>query len=63
MDLVRVENGKSMAENIKDGWDVSARAKGFLLMIENFQDKVSLLGSIVLCKLISRAASRPHHSY
>lgn len=44
VDLVRVENGKSIAVNIKDGWDVSARSKGFLLMIENFQDKVSVLG-------------------
>ncbi len=44
IDLVRVRNGKSRAVNIKDGpesSEVSARAKGFLRMIEKFQEKVS----------------------
>ncbi|KAH9947861.1 capsular associated protein [Amylocystis lapponica] len=40
VDLVRVEDGKSMAVNVKDGFDVSARSKGFLLMIEKFQEKL-----------------------
>lgn len=44
VDTVKVRNGESTAVNIKDGFDntesVSARAKGFLLMIEKFQDKL-----------------------
>ena len=44
IDLVKVRSGEGIAVNIKDGFDnpdgVSARAKGFLLMIEKFQDKV-----------------------
>lgn len=44
VDLVKVRDGNSTAVNIKDGYDntgsVSARAKGFLLMIEKFQAKV-----------------------
>ncbi|KAI0943637.1 hypothetical protein AcW1_002755 [Taiwanofungus camphoratus] len=43
VDLVRVRDGKAEAVNIKDapyGSDVSARAKGFLLMIERFQEKL-----------------------
>jgi hypothetical protein len=46
VDLVKVRNGEAKAVNVKDGSDnvdgVSARASGFLLMIEKFQDKVSI---------------------
>ena len=44
IDLVKVRDGEGKAVNVRDGVDnpdgVSARAKGFLLMIEKFQDKV-----------------------
>ncbi|KAI0074327.1 capsular associated protein [Panus rudis PR-1116 ss-1] len=42
IDLVRVRGGKSTAENIRDGpgTEVSARARGFLKMIEKFQDQL-----------------------
>lgn len=44
MDLVKVRDGNATAVNVKDGFDnvdnVSARGKGFLLMIEKFQAKV-----------------------
>ncbi|GBE83480.1 capsular associated protein [Sparassis latifolia] len=41
VDMVRIRDGKSMAENIKDvHTDISARAKGFRKMIEKFQDKL-----------------------
>ncbi|KAF7798170.1 hypothetical protein EIP86_009387 [Pleurotus ostreatoroseus] len=46
IDLVKVRGGEAKAVNVKDGFDnadgVSARAKGFLLMIEKFQTKVSV---------------------
>ena len=42
---MQVRGGQATAVNIKDGYDnaegVSARASGFLLMLEKFQDKVS----------------------
>ncbi|KAF9813401.1 hypothetical protein IEO21_05635 [Rhodonia placenta] len=43
VDLVRIRDGKASAVNIKDGLsgsDVSARSRGFLRMIEKFQDKL-----------------------
>lgn len=43
IDLVRVRDGKATAVNLlegPDGTDVSARARGFLSMIEKFQDKL-----------------------
>ncbi|KZT65002.1 glycosyltransferase family 90 protein [Daedalea quercina L-15889] len=43
IDLVRVRNGKATAVNIRDGpasSAVSARARGFLQIIEKFQDKL-----------------------
>ncbi|EKM56638.1 glycosyltransferase family 90 protein [Phanerochaete carnosa HHB-10118-sp] len=44
VDLVKVRGGEGKAVNVKDGFDspdgVSERAKGFLLMIEKFQDKL-----------------------
>ena len=46
VDVVRVKDGKAIALNVVDGEeseDVSARARGFLSMLESFQDKVSLL--------------------
>ena len=49
MDLVRDRNGEGAAVDIKAGYDnldgVSARAKGFLLMIEKFQNKVRTVWS------------------
>ena len=46
VDVVRVKDGKAIALNVVDGEeseDVSARARGFLSMLESFQDKVTLL--------------------
>ncbi|CCM01992.1 uncharacterized protein FIBRA_04066 [Fibroporia radiculosa] len=43
VDLIRIRDGKATAVNIRDGSDgdgVSARARGFLLMIEKFRDKL-----------------------
>lgn len=44
VEVVKVRDGESKAVNVKDGFDseegVSARAKGFALMIEKFVDKV-----------------------
>ncbi|KAJ3551772.1 hypothetical protein NM688_g4516 [Phlebia brevispora] len=44
VDLVKVRDGEAKAVNVKDGYDntysVSARAKGFLSMIEKFQTKL-----------------------
>ncbi|PSS34204.1 hypothetical protein PHLCEN_2v1754 [Hermanssonia centrifuga] len=44
IDLVQVRNGEARAVNVKEGLDsadgVSARAKGFLLMIEKFQNQL-----------------------
>lgn len=57
MDVVRVRNGNATAVNVADGEereDVSARATGFLSMLESFQDKVRLIvflyGSSYLCR-------------
>lgn len=44
VDVVRIREGKASAVNILDGdesEDVSARAKGFLSIVKDFQDKVS----------------------
>lgn len=46
VDVVRVKDGNARAVNIVEGEeseDVSARARGFLSMLANFQDKVSPL--------------------
>ncbi|OBZ76168.1 Beta-1,2-xylosyltransferase 1 [Grifola frondosa] len=44
VDIVSVKDGRSTAVNVKDGLvvgsEVSARAKGFLSMLEKFQDKL-----------------------
>ena len=43
IDVVRVRSGNATAVNLLDGYeseDVSARAKGFLSMLEKFQDQV-----------------------
>ena len=43
IDLVRLKNGKAVTLNIEKGFEdseVSARAKGFRVMMEKFQAKV-----------------------
>lgn len=41
IDLVRVRNGNATAVNVRTGLsEVSARARGFLSMLEKFQDRV-----------------------
>ena len=45
VDVVRVRDGKAAAVNVLDGnenEDVSARANGFLSIVKDFQDKVSM---------------------
>lgn len=55
VDVVRVRDGKATAVNVMEGEesvDVSARAKGFLLMLKSFQEKVRIF--ILSCPF------RPH---
>ncbi|KAI0752756.1 capsular associated protein [Daedaleopsis nitida] len=55
VDVVRVKDGKATAVNVMEGEeseDVSARAKGFLLMINSFQEKVRVF--------ISQCPLRPY---
>ena len=51
---MRVRNGKATAVNIRDGPSstaVSARARGFLQIIEKFEDKVSADGLLARSRI------------
>lgn len=51
VDLVRLKDGKSTTVNLEKGYEdaeVSARAKGFRVMIEKYQAKVRIVLQVPL---------------